>query len=138
METYGPHLILDLEGCPEDRLNSVAVVHALLHALVTSIGMEKLAEAQVVDYVNPDPSESGVSGIQMITTSHIAIHTYPKKGYVFLDIFSCMPFNIEKAIEIIHMFLGPTSAVRSLVERGEHFPRGRAVYGTASELPDVE
>jgi S-adenosylmethionine decarboxylase len=33
----------------------------------------------------------GVSGVVIITESHVTIHTWPEHGYAAVDIFSCSP-----------------------------------------------
>ncbi|MCX6901894.1 MAG: adenosylmethionine decarboxylase [Verrucomicrobia bacterium] len=46
------------------------------------------------------PINAGVSGVVMISSSHITIHTWPEHGYAALDIFTCGPgADPEKAVD---------------------------------------
>ena len=43
----------------------------------------------------------GISGFVMIAESHISVHTFPDQDYVFIDIFSCRPFDTDAAIDYL-------------------------------------
>jgi S-adenosylmethionine/arginine decarboxylase-like enzyme len=53
--------------------------------LVNNAGINDLA------VVNP-----GITGFVALAESNITLHTYPEKGYIVLDIFSCKEFDIER------------------------------------------
>ena len=38
-------------------------------------------------------------GFVLIAESHISIHTFPERGYLSLDIFSCKDFDHEQAVD---------------------------------------
>ena len=37
-------------------------------------------------------------GFVIIAESHISVHTFPQKGYVNIDLFSCQAFDHERAL----------------------------------------
>ena len=76
-------LIADLYGCDEMLLNDAALVQALAHEAVASLGAEIVEEC--VHAFEP----IGVSYIAVITSSHFSIHTWPEYGYAAVDVFSC-------------------------------------------------
>ena len=41
----------------------------------------------------------GISVIALIAESHIAIDTWPEKGFITLSFYSCKPFNIEQVVK---------------------------------------
>jgi S-adenosylmethionine/arginine decarboxylase-like enzyme len=54
----------------------------------------------------------------IIAESHISIHTFPRKDYINIDIFSCQPFNHEQALEDVKKTFGLTEVKTWLLERG--------------------
>ena len=54
--------------------------------------------------------EGGITGMCVISTSHIAIHCWPLQQFFSMDVFSCKDFEHEKALAIIRDVLGVTDA----------------------------
>ena len=80
----------------------------------------------------------GVSGFILIAESHISVHTFPDRGYVNVDIFSCKYFNPEKAkSEVVDMFALDKIASRVL-ERGlEYISVPEALDGMINERDEL-
>lgn len=130
--TYGPHLTIDAYGCDPAKLADFALVYRWLHELPAKLGMEMLFPPYCHDFVNANPKESGVTGIVGLTTSHASIHTYPAMhleddpetfGIAFVDVFSCLPFDLALVIESFRETFGPVADIKATVtNRGERFP----------------
>jgi len=91
-KTY--HIIFDAFGVNRQSLNSERFVLDLLLAIPSLVGMRILAGPNVVrDYTT---GNEGLSGFAIITYSHISIHTFPHTKEIFVDIFSCKPFDYKK------------------------------------------
>uniref|UniRef100_A0A7C3RWF0 Adenosylmethionine decarboxylase n=1 Tax=Dictyoglomus thermophilum TaxID=14 RepID=A0A7C3RWF0_DICTH len=119
----GPHLVLDLYGCPKEKLEDVQYIYDLLDELPDMIGMQKIMPPYVMRYVpEDDPLDWGISGVVLIAESHIAIHTWPDLNYASVDIFSCKTFNIDKAKEILEEKLLPERSDWEILVRGRDFP----------------
>ena len=43
-----------------------------------------------------DRGHEGITAFEIIDFSHISIHTFLKTREIFIDIFSCKPFDIKK------------------------------------------
>jgi len=67
--------------------------------------------------------EGGWSIIAPITTSHMAIHTWPLRGAFMLDIFSCRPFSMTRAEHIVRERLGvdPNRCAVRYIDRNQAF-----------------
>ena len=39
-----------------------------------------------------------MSGFVLIAESHISVHTFPRRRYINIDVFSCMEFDASKAL----------------------------------------
>ncbi|MEK6869195.1 MAG: S-adenosylmethionine decarboxylase, partial [Nanoarchaeota archaeon] len=59
----------------------------------------------------------------MIAESHISMHTFPEKDYVFIDVFSCKSFDVESAAKLLVSAFGAKKHIKNVVSRGGDFPR---------------
>lgn len=87
---FGEHITIDGYNGNFDKLNSKEVVLECLMELPDKMEMRRLAEPVV--YFAPandvkDPG--GWSGFVVIAESHISIHTFPKRGFVSIDAYTC-------------------------------------------------
>lgn len=98
MNTLGNHLLVELYDCPQDRLNDAPFLERTLEDSARDAG------ATVVISSFYPFSPHGVSGVVVITESHLAIHTWPERGYAAVDVFTCGdavdPRSIAEAIVI--------------------------------------
>lgn len=125
---YGPHLMLDCYESPKDLLSDIGFLYDVLNELPEVIGMHKIMPPYVFRYDGGDiPEDWGLSGIVLIAESHIAIHTYPEKEYLTVDVFSCKEFDLNEAKDyIIEKFMVKRYEIHHL-ERGHDFPRSMSV-----------
>ena len=119
---YGPHLMLDLGDCNPERLDDLEACFGLLNELPMKIGMTKITQPHVFRYEGAVSEDSGITGVVIIAESHISLHTYPKKNFAFIDLFSCKPFDVEHAKNYIIEFFQSESPQLHLQERGVAFP----------------
>jgi len=61
----------------------------------------------------------GVSGVAVLSESHISIHSWPEYGYAALDIFMCGHAKPELAIEVIRQAFDPDDIVVKEILRGQ-------------------
>ena len=116
------HLIIDgFFGNPE-KLASEELVRGLLDRLPDDIGMTKISTPHVQRYVGDKPQDWGVSGFVLIAESHIAVHTFPDHGYVWIDVFSCKGFDAAPAIEFAREAFELGDVQTRVVERGLEYP----------------
>lgn len=121
---FGPHLMMEATGCNYDKLASKELLTDLLNRLPDMMDMTKVMEPYVFDYQDATiPEDWGVSGIVIIAESHLAIHTFPEKGFVTIDIFSCKDFDANMAVSEIVKAYEPETWDEQLLMRGREFPR---------------
>ncbi|MFC1483662.1 adenosylmethionine decarboxylase [Candidatus Neomarinimicrobiota bacterium] len=104
---YFPHLLLDLENCNSDDLGDQKFVSDLLSNIAKQIGMRIILGPHVIAYNGQELEAQGITGFLVLAESHISIHTFSNVGYVYLDIFSCKQFDVEKAKAFIINALKP-------------------------------
>lgn len=119
---YGPHLMLDLNDCNPEILDDLGACFKLLNELPERIGMTKITQPYVFRYSGLIPEDEGITGVTVIAESHISLHTYPRKSFVFVDLFSCKPFDVERARDYIVQFFESKSPLVHVQERGVAFP----------------
>ena len=117
---------MELYGCDKRKLSSVQEVSRFLDELPAKIGMTKIIPPYVFEYHGVKPEDWGVSGVVLIAESHIAVHTYPDKGYVAFDAFSCKDFDTKRVAKMVVGVFGAQTYEEKTFERGKHFPKEAA------------
>ena len=123
MEEFGPHITLDLKGCPKEVLSDYNLHFNYLKSLPELIRMTPITQPYVFPYSGLVPEDKGITGIVIIAESHISVHSFEDKGYCFIDIFSCKDFDVERAIQITKDLFKPEDCEINVVARGKDFPR---------------
>jgi spermidine synthase len=83
MANLGRHVLLELYDCDPEKLGDAGSVR---HSLM---GAAAMAGAHIVTELFHQFAPQGVSGVVVIQESHLAIHTWPEKGYAAVDVFTC-------------------------------------------------
>jgi S-adenosylmethionine decarboxylase len=123
MEEFGPHITIDLKGCPKETLSNYELHFNYLKNLPELINMTPITQPYVFPYSGLVPEDKGITGIVIIAESHISVHSFEEKGYCFIDIFSCKDMDVERAIQITLDTFKPTDSEINIVKRGKDFPR---------------
>lgn len=113
----GIHLIMDCTHCNQDKMENIAHIQNVLSELVDMLNMTAIAPPYVFPYCGKVPEDKGVTGIVIIAESHITIHTFTEKDCMFCDIFSCIPFETEKAIDYIVNHFNVKEYSKTIVKR---------------------
>ena len=119
---FGVHLTMDGYMCNEAILASPAEIYDFLDQFPEQIDMTKIAGPYITDYDAPNEMDSGITGVVIIAESHISVHTFPRKRYVSVDVFSCKPFDVWGAAEIIKNVFVMQKAEMKVFDRGQEFP----------------
>ena len=123
MREFGQHLTIDASQCDSKKLTDQSHVYDILSKLPEKLGMTKMTLPHVVKWLDPGSTVDGISGFVMIAESHISIHTFPEKNYVFMDIFSCREFDAEMAIRYLTKAFNSTKYEKNILKRGMDFSR---------------
>ena len=93
------HLIVDGHGGDPAKLQDLDLISRFLDEYPAAIGMTKIVPPLVYTYHGKTPEDWGVSGFVLIAESHISIHTFPDRGYVNIDVFSCKDFEPTPCVD---------------------------------------
>lgn len=84
------HILADLYrcGCDPIYLIQKGRVRAKTLRLIRRAGFEIIASRFHKFLQNPH-GEGGITGVVIVSESHVTIHTWPERRYVNLDVFFC-------------------------------------------------
>jgi S-adenosylmethionine decarboxylase len=122
---FGVHLTLDGYGGSRQLLANADHIRACLGELPELLGMHKLIEPMVLEVGQlSDKDPGGLSGYVLIAESHISIHTFPLRGFVSADVYTCQ--NSLEA-ERIRQYFADAFALEdietNLIRRGTRYPQ---------------
>lgn len=128
METtqFGYHMTLDLYECPLKLLSNKDLCTEVLNRLPVILEMHKLIEPVMIEAVSNEDhggkDPGGFTGFVIIAESHISIHTFPRRGFVSMDIYSCKVFDYKKAEEYLTKSFKPQDKEIHTLDRGSKYP----------------
>ena len=122
------HLVIDGYGGDSGLLGDADLTRNFLDGHPCQIGMTKIAPAQVYSYRGKKPADWGVSGFVLIAESHITVHTFPDRGYVNVDIFSCKEFSASASIDIVRRKFDLDRVESYVLDRGLEYLTNREAY----------
>lgn len=112
-DPIGHHYIVEASGCDPEILGSVAKVQQIL------VKAAEIAGATVWSVSFHKFPPQGVSGVVVISESHLSTHTWPEYCYGALDIYTCgNKVDPEKAIAYAVEAFGASSSHMTEITRG--------------------
>ncbi len=122
------HLAIDGYGADPTTLSDEDLVLRFLDEYPDVIGMTKVAPPQVYTYHGKVAGDWGVSGFVIIAESHISVHTFPERGYVNIDIFSCKDFEVSNSLGDVKETFALADVKVWTMERGLDYMTQREAY----------
>jgi S-adenosylmethionine decarboxylase proenzyme len=118
MHALGRHLLAELGGCEASRL---ADLHLVREAMLEAA---RVSGATVVTQSFHHFAPLGISGVVIVSESHLAIHTWPEHRFAALDYFTCGErVDQARAVEAMRVALGAERVTVRDVLRGEDLER---------------
>ena len=108
----GNHLIIDLFGAK--RLDELDHVESTLKRCVDKAGASLLHI-----HLHHFTPNGGVSGVAVLSESHISIHSWPEVDYAALDVFMCGDARPELCVDILREAFEAREVVVKTHQRGE-------------------
>ncbi|MBA3530357.1 MAG: adenosylmethionine decarboxylase [Ardenticatenales bacterium] len=106
------HLLYDVWMEDRELLKWVAPWPALLRHAAQQSGATVLAE----QFHQFEPH--GVTGVLLLSESHISVHTWPEEGLAVLDLFTCGSADMARVVGWLREQLCPYQESLTTVERG--------------------
>ena len=112
------HLIVDGYGGDVEVMEDPDALFRFLDEYPDAIGMTKITPPQVYTYAGQKPEDNGLSGFVLIAESHISVHTFPHRKYINIDVFSCMEFDADKALNELRATFSLETVRSWILDRG--------------------
>lgn len=116
IEQLGWHWVFDAKA-NSAKLSSEAQLRSVLESLPAELGLRTVSAAQ--SFAHDDNGEQSVAGIILIAESHFSLHAFADRGLLHGDLFSCKPFDVEKAKRILVRHFEISAWNETLLDRGE-------------------
>jgi S-adenosylmethionine decarboxylase len=113
ISNLGRHILAEFYNCNSNVLNNAELIETAMEEAAVECG------ATVVEKRFHMFSPYGVSGVVIISESHLAIHTWPEYGYAAVDLFTCGDScDPLVAYEYLKEKLNAGSAIYTELQRG--------------------
>ncbi len=81
----GVEWLVDAYGCDAAALRSVETLDRLVARLVGDLDLHPLAPPTWHEF----PGEGGVTGLLLLSESHLTCHSFPELGFVAFNLYCC-------------------------------------------------
>ena len=83
----GIEWVVEAYGCRHALLRDVVALQALFAQLIADLDLHPRGQAQWTEFAGA----GGVTGVQVLSESHVACHSFPEHGTLCLNLFCCRP-----------------------------------------------
>jgi S-adenosylmethionine/arginine decarboxylase-like enzyme len=101
---FGQELIMDLYDCNSETIRSKKKILEYIDKICEVINVKKYKKAIVERFALHLDYAAGYSFVQLIESSLVSGHFSELWNRAYINLFSCKPFNAEKAIEFTKKF----------------------------------
>lgn len=109
----GVEWIVEAHGCDAAALTDQHRLSNLFDALVAGLDLHPLGKTNWHQF----PRTGGITGVSLLSESHIACHTFPEYGSLCLNIFCCRPRPGTDFELLLKQELGATRVSVRMVDR---------------------
>ncbi len=114
----GSEWVVEAYGCDPMRLASLVALRAVFDAAVDELGLHPVGAAQWHQF----PAPGGVTGLQMLSESHLTVHTFPEHASLCLNLFCCTPRPEWPWADRLAALVGASAVMVRQLERAYHHP----------------
>ena len=114
MVRVGTEILVDASGCNADALRDLARVRALLETVLLRCELRTIGDGLWHAF----PGAGGVTGIYLLTESHLSIHTYPEHRTATINLYCCRALPAYPWEDELARALGARSVAVRTIERG--------------------
>lgn len=83
----GTEWFVDAEGCEARLLRDIEAVRTVCEEVIGDLGLRVIGEPVWHQF----PKPGGVTGLYLLTESHLACHTFPETGLATFNLYCCRP-----------------------------------------------
>ena len=110
----GDEWIIDAFSCDPELLRSVVVLRAVCDEIVRGLQLNVIGTPVWHQF----PGAAGVTGMYLLSESHLACHTYPEHGLSTFNLYCCRPKPIWPWQQHLQVALGASEVRVRRISRG--------------------
>ena len=110
----GTEWLVDAEGCSADLLGDIDAVRGLCDEVIADLALRVLGDPMWHQF----PGPGGVTGLYLLTESHLACHTFPESGLATFNLYCCHPRPPFAWEERLRALLGASRVTVRTAARG--------------------
>ena len=114
--TLGTEWLIDASGCDADALADIERLRAVFSRVITDLELHVVGEIAWATFPHP----GGVSGLALLSESHLACHTYPEFHAATFNLYCCRNRAAWPWEQMLAEMLGATEVRVRVFERMLH------------------
>ena len=114
--TLGTEWLIDASGCDADALADIERLRAVFNRVINDLDLHVVGEIAWATF----PEPGGVSGLALLSESHLACHTYPEFGAATFNLYCCRNRASWPWEKMLQEMLGATEIHVRMFERMLH------------------
>ncbi|HSE97766.1 MAG TPA: S-adenosylmethionine decarboxylase [Blastocatellia bacterium] len=111
----GAEWFVDADGCSPELLRDLLAVQALCDVIIKELDLHVVGQPMWHQF----PGPGGVTGLYLLTESHLACHTYPEAGSATFNLYCCQPRPHWPWGDRLLAMLGAKRVTVRFAQRGE-------------------
>src|SRR5436305_6800264 len=127
----GTEWLIDARGCQAEQLADLTAVRALCERIIRELDLKVIGDGQWHQF----PAPGGVTGLYLLSESHLACHTYPELGVATLNLYCCRPRPRWPWEARLQEMLGATRVAVSFITRNADGENASPSISSAIEAP---
>jgi S-adenosylmethionine decarboxylase len=124
----GREWLVDAEGCSAELLRDIEAVRSVCEEVIVDLGLRVVGESIWHQF----PQPGGVTGLYLLTESHLACHTFPETGLATFNLYCCRPRPAFAWEERLRALLGASRVNLRTAARGDEAADGRESIDASS------
>jgi S-adenosylmethionine/arginine decarboxylase-like enzyme len=113
---WGIASAIDIYDCDPEKIRCAETIRRFVVELCDLIEMKRFGDTQVVHF-GEDERVAGYSMVQLIETSLVSAHFANQTNTVYLDVFSCKPYDPEIVKSFSQLYFGGNHSVLNVTLR---------------------
>jgi S-adenosylmethionine decarboxylase len=84
---HGLEWVVEAWGCSSESLKDLSALQQLFHSLITDLKLRPIGTTTWHKF----PGTGGITGMCLLSESHLTCHTFPEYNSFCLNLFCCVP-----------------------------------------------
>ena len=110
----GTHLLADFFGVSASKLICCEEIEAIFNSGASKAGATVLGSA-----FHHFGEGCGITGVVILSESHMSIHSWPEENFCSVDIFMCGDCDPRRALEVLDNYFVCQYSKIQIIERGK-------------------